>query len=123
MRLLVSPATGDPERQSLPKIGELKTSVFESAALGEPLAATPVSSFASAARPTKPHSSGAAYQATEPPMNKFPGLSPARPVAFMLRSARSCRIQRERVAQAPLTNMENLERAMGFEPTTPTLAR
>ena len=74
MRLLVSPAT--PEGQSLPKIGELKTSVFESAALGEPLAATPVSSSASSARPTKPRSSGVAYQATEPPMNKFPGFSP-----------------------------------------------
>ena len=96
MRLLVSPATGDPERQSLPKIGELKTSVFELAALGEPLAATPVSSFASAARPTKPHSSGAAYQATEPPMNKFPGFFPAMRCMFQRRSAASCRSRRQR---------------------------
>jgi hypothetical protein len=58
VRLLVSPAT--PEGQSLPKIGELKTSVFESAALAEPLAAAPVSilwrrglpSHTLAARPT-----------------------------------------------------------------------
>ena len=94
MRLLVSPATGDPERQSLPKIGELKTSVFESAALGEPLAATPMSS--SAARPTKPHSSGAAYQATVPPMNKFPVFSPAMRCMFLRRSAASCRSRRQR---------------------------
>jgi hypothetical protein len=46
------------------------------------------------------------------------GLGPS---CFVLRAVAECGKSDGR--KTPLANMENLERAMGFEPTTPTLAR
>ena len=59
----------------------------------------------------------------ERPVNKVPGFSPYPGGDFLFRSADSCRMRLLHGVQGPLRNKKILERAMGFEPTTPTLAR
>jgi hypothetical protein len=55
--------------------------------------------------------------------NKVPGFPPYWGGDFVFRSADTCRMGIGRAPQKALCNKEILERAKGFEPSTPTLAR
>jgi hypothetical protein len=60
--------------------------------------------------------------AVEQPVNGVPGFSPLQAGEFALRSASICRMPAEPTAEI-LDKSGELERAKGFEPSTPTLAR